>query len=155
MPDGSKNVSPLALFSEASGSFQPGAIDFSGAEQLFFGLFASGITSRSPDSRVVLRIGSESVDTISAEPRPGYPGVDLLEAPLPPSLANIGEVAVRRSVNGFFSNAVKLLFVNQAISTRLSGQEAMPLVSKLPLSRTLMGTEGPTRRRSAASGSAY
>lgn len=109
--DGSQTIEPVVRAGSTARSFEPVAIDLgSDGDTVYLSLYGTGFSTKAPGSQTLIRIGSTLVTPSYAGPQEEYPGLDQINVPLPRSLRGSGPVAVAVSIDGFTTNAVRVLF---------------------------------------------
>jgi uncharacterized protein (TIGR03437 family) len=109
-PDNSQTIEPVATVQ--GGAIVPAPISLGPqGDQLILVLFGAGIRKRSALSAVTLRIDTETLGVVFADPAPGFIGLDQINSvALPRSLAGKGTVNVTLTVDGRPTNTVLLNF---------------------------------------------
>jgi uncharacterized protein (TIGR03437 family) len=109
-PDNSQTIEPVATVQ--GGAIVPAPISLGPqGDQLILVLFGTGIRKRSALSAVTLRIDTETLGVVFADPAPGFIGLDQINSvALPRSLAGKGTVNVTLTVDGRPTNTVLLNF---------------------------------------------
>lgn len=109
LPDGSQ-VQQATVRANALGSgLEAIPVDLTGTGRLFLNLYGSGVPIET-SSRVTVRIGHLNLFADYAGPQGQYPGLSQVNVELPSTLQGAGEVSVSLNIDGFETNAVKLLF---------------------------------------------
>jgi uncharacterized protein (TIGR03437 family) len=106
---GSQSFEPIAQFDSAQNRFVPAPIDLGPAtDQVFLGLYGTGLRFRSSLSAVSCAIGGASNEVLFAGPAPGFVGLEQVNLRLSRGLIGRGAVDVALSVDGKAANTVRV-----------------------------------------------
>ena len=106
---GAQNYEPVAQFDSAQNRFVPAPIDLGPAtDQVFLGLYGTGLRFRSSLSAVSCAIGGVSNEVLFADAAPGFVGLEQVNVRLSRALIGRGEVDVALSVDGKAANTVRV-----------------------------------------------
>lgn len=108
-PDGSQDApQATAAYDPASHTWIPAPIDApSGGDEIYLVLYGTGIRNHS--ASVTLRIDGQEIPVLYAGPQSEYPGLDQVNALLPPDLKS-GPAEISVAVDGVASNTLTLVF---------------------------------------------
>jgi uncharacterized protein (TIGR03437 family) len=107
--DGSQSYEPIAVFDLTLNQFVPIPIDLGPpGDQVFLGLFGTGIRGRSGLSSAIATIGGSPAQIIFAGPQGVFVGLDQINALIPRNLAGRGEVDVAAVIDGWSTNVLKV-----------------------------------------------
>jgi len=106
--DGTQSYENVAAYDANQGKFVGAPVNF-GADQLVLLLYGTGFDSADAGQTTV-SIGATPLSVQYSGAQHQFPGLDQINAPLPPSLAGTAEVTVNVTVGGKAANAVTVLF---------------------------------------------
>jgi len=78
--------------------------------QVYLVLYGTGIRGRGGLSAVSLSIGGVAGTVTFGGPQGDFPGLDQLDVLVPASLAGVGEVDLKLTVDGLAANTVRIRF---------------------------------------------
>ena len=108
-PSGEIATTLAAGWDGSSGRWVATPIDVTTASgHVYLSLYGTGIRGRSSLSGVTATIGGIAVDVQHAGEQSEYPGLDQVNINLLPSLAGMGDAAIRLTVDGRLANIVSI-----------------------------------------------
>ncbi len=109
--DGAQTLESVTRFDQTAQAFVPVAIDFGSAgDRLYLVLYGTGFRNVVNPVAASLKIGGVEVAISYLGAQPQFPGLDQVNAELPHSLAEAGEVTIVLNVDGITANPVSVVF---------------------------------------------
>ena len=108
--DGTRSVLPVAQCTATPLACSTATIPMAAGSQVYLILYGTGIRGRSGLGAVSLTISGVAGSITYAGPQGDYPGLDQIDVLAPSSLAGVGEVDVKLTVDSVAANTVRVRF---------------------------------------------